>query len=326
MNKLSEITIALCMDSSEKNDTAKPLTNAEFYELTSAVGHYNGSDGHSVQLSLFEDFNQIKNFDLINLRDVDVTFLVNDLKLKKGLAEKIILLLPRINSLAFEIERLEKQAIYVCTVYDKNYPAKLKDGLKSMPHSLREPPLIYYCGDLSLSDFDFAGFVGSRDVNESDVIWTREAIKKIKSKAENENKIFGIVSGGAEGIDKVSEDTAIDLVMPVIEYSKSMRTTLKDSKYLNAVMEEKMVLISEVNPLRNFSRLEATAHFMNRNKYIYATADYTVVVKSSVGLKSGTWAGASEALKRKIGRVFVRDIEYEGNQGLINMGAKPLPN
>jgi len=322
-DNLRDIAIALCMETSEKNSLNKPLTIAEFYELLSAIEHYNGCSDSPTQMNLFEQDNR-HDIEFTYLRDVQADFIAQNLGLKGDLPERIVSLLKRMNSLAFELEKLESQAIKVCTIFDDDYPEKLKTGLKTMPNSLREPPVLYCCGDLSIAKCSFAGFAGSRDVNEDDIAWTRKAVEKVHTKAEREQQIFGIVSGGAEGIDRISEDAAISLFMPIIEFSKNMRITLQNSKYLDAIMEEKMLLVSEVNPLKNLSRMEATSHFMNRNKYIYATANYTVVVRSAVGSKSGTWAGATEALKRNIGKVFVRDINYDGNRDLIKMGAKPL--
>lgn len=322
-DKLRDITIALCMETSEGNNVKRPLTNAEFYKLISAIERYNDNSSSSAQMNLFEQ-NLRNEIEFANLREIEADFMIQDLGLKCDLSERIVSLLKRMSSLTFELEKLESQGIRICTIFDDDYPTKLKTGLKNMPHSLREPPLLFCCGDLSIAKSNFVGFVGSRNVGADDIAWTQRVIENIYAKAERDRQIFGIVSGGAEGVDKISEDMAISLSMPVIEFSRNMRTTLKDAKYLDAIMEDKMLLISEVNPLRTLSRIEATSHFMNRNKYIYATANYTIVVKSAFGSKSGTWAGAAEALKRKIGKVFVRDIDYDGNQGLIKMGAKPL--
>jgi predicted Rossmann fold nucleotide-binding protein DprA/Smf involved in DNA uptake len=324
IDNLRDIVIALCLETSEKNNKIKPLTTSEFYELLSSIEVYNNFN-NSNQLLLFEENQRSnQNIELAALRDIEADFMAHDLGLKGDLPEKIVSLMKRMNSLAFEQDKLESQGIKICTIFDADYPEKLKAGLHAKPNSLREPPILYYCGELKIAKSNFVGFVGSRVVNEGDVVWTQRAVEKICTEAEQENQIFGIVSGGAEGIDKIAEDTAINLAMPVVEFSKNMRITLKEPKYLDAIMAGKMLLISKVNPLRNLSRMEATSHFMNRNKYIYAASNYTIVVKSAKGSKSGTWAGASEALKRNIGKVFVRDVDYDGNQDLIRMGAKPL--
>jgi predicted Rossmann fold nucleotide-binding protein DprA/Smf involved in DNA uptake len=67
---------------------------------------------------------------------------------------------------------------------------------------------------------------------------------------------------------------------------------------------------------------------MGRNKHIYALADYGLIISAGVG-KGGTWAGATEELKRPDARpVFVRDEPKgpEGNRALIKLGAQLYPN
>jgi predicted Rossmann fold nucleotide-binding protein DprA/Smf involved in DNA uptake len=305
-------------DSGQTAASLKALTVAEFYHVLTAIEEYN----NPAQSDLFS--NAEKSFAFEYLSEIDAEFLTQELNLKEDLANKILALLKRTNSLAFEIENLDAQGIRLCTVFDGSYPTKLKAQLADMPNSLREPPLLYCCGDLSIAEHHFAGFVGARNVDESDVVWTREAVRRIQNRAEQENRVFGIVSGGAEGIDRASEEEALACRMPVIEFSKSMRATLRDSACINAIMGDGMLLLSEINPLRTLSRMDATAHFMNRNKYIYAMSDYTIVVKSEKGPKSGTWAGATEALKRRISKVYVRDIDAEGNRDLIERGGISL--
>ena len=319
IDKNSSIVFALCMDASAGQAPA-PLSNAEFYSLLAAIDEYNGESGQG-QLNLFAD--PAKRFEFGYLLEADSDFLVREIRLKKELADKAVALLKRINALAFEIEGLEGQNIKLCTVFDEGYPGKLKESLSAMPNSLREPPLLYCCGDISIAKHSFAGLVGMRDLSEDDAAWIRDAVLRIYQKAEKENRVFGVVSGGAEGADRISEDAAVELKMPVIEFSKNMRTTLRDQRCVDAIIDSEMLLFSEINPLRTLSKTEATAHFMNRNKFIYAMSDYTVVVRSGIGAKSGTWAGASEALARRISKVFVRDIDCEGNQDLIQRGGIP---
>ena len=63
---------------------------------------------------------------------------------------------------------------------------------------------------------------------------------------------------------------------------------------------------------------------MERNKYIYAQSDATVVVHSDME-KGGTWAGALECLKHHWATVYTWDNKtYPGNQKLISLGAAGL--
>ncbi len=81
------------------------------------------------------------------------------------------------------------------------------------------------------------------------------------------------------------------------------------------------MLVSAYDPDAPFSVGSA----MGRNKYIYALADWTLVVSTGLGA-GGTWAGAQEGLKR--GRhVFVR-VEADvptGNHKLMELGAHAFP-
>lgn len=63
---------------------------------------------------------------------------------------------------------------------------------------------------------------------------------------------------------------------------------------------------------------------MQRNKYIYAQSEATIVVKSDYN-KGGTWGGATEALKKEYCPVLCHDHrQYPGNMGLIKLGAVPI--
>ena len=60
-----------------------------------------------------------------------------------------------------------------------------------------------------------------------------------------------------------------------------------------------------------------------RNRNIYAQSSGTVVIRSDRG-KGGTWAGATEDLKKRWCPVFCRDYNYPGNKELIRLGAIPV--
>ena len=64
---------------------------------------------------------------------------------------------------------------------------------------------------------------------------------------------------------------------------------------------------------------------MGRNKYIYALADYAIVVSSDADA-GGTWSGAVENLSQKWCPLFVREADDvpDGNRKLLRKGGKPL--
>jgi len=94
-------------------------------------------------------------------------------------------------------------------------------------------------------------------------------------------------------------------------------------KYRNGIREKQLTLISPYNPDSRFN----VGNAMGRNKYIYALADFGLVVASEYQ-KGGTWSGAREELKRESARpVFVRDEDGvpDGNEALKKMGALSFP-
>lgn len=64
---------------------------------------------------------------------------------------------------------------------------------------------------------------------------------------------------------------------------------------------------------------------MGRNKIVYGLSQVTLVVTSADGA-GGTWAGASEALKKKYGRVavWVGNGQGPGNEKLVEAGGLPV--
>jgi predicted Rossmann fold nucleotide-binding protein DprA/Smf involved in DNA uptake len=94
-------------------------------------------------------------------------------------------------------------------------------------------------------------------------------------------------------------------------------------KYREGIREKRLVLVSPFHPEARFM----VGNAMNRNKLVYALADFALVVSAEKD-KGGTWAGAKEELNRANPRpVFVHlagDVP-KGNRALIDIGACPFP-
>lgn len=224
--------------------------------------------------------------------------------------DRIFRLLDRNASLSFELSQLQNMGISAITRAGREYPAKLKKVLGN-----NCPPIFYVAGDLSLLDYKYVGYVGSRTVSEDDIAFTRNTVAKTVRSG------FGVVSGGAKGIDTVSEEQALAMGAPIVEYlSDSMLKKIKRSAIVKAVAGKKMLLLSVVKPDAGFNVGVA----MMRNRYIYAQSSGTVVVRSEYN-KGGTWAGATENLKYGWCTELCRDKKsYQGNKALIERGAIPI--
>lgn len=226
--------------------------------------------------------------------------------------DRIFRLIDRNASLSFELSQLANIGISAITRADKEYPSKLKKVLGNGC-----PPVFYVAGDISLLDYKYVGYVGSRTVSDDDIIFTKETVSKTV------NHGYGVVSGGAKGIDTVSEEQALEMGAPIIEYlSDSMLKKMKKGLITRAIANKKMLLLSVVKPDAGFN----VGIAMMRNRYIYAQSSGTVVVRSEYN-KGGTWAGAVDNLKYGWSKELCWNKKtYPGNKALIEQGAVPIDN
>ena len=172
------------------------------------------------------------------------------------------------------------------------------------------PPVLYYAGDISLLNKVGIGVVGSRNITIDGVEFTNKLVKK----AVDERLV--IFSGGAKGVDMTSQTVALNSGGAVVAYiADSLMSRIKKRDISQSVSNGKLVLVSDLKPDVGFSAGRA----MNRNKFIYASAVGTFVVESDYN-KGGTWKGATEAMKKEWGKVFVWNNDIEGNQKLIEQG------
>ena len=241
--------------------------------------------------------------------------LQKDLTLLKSLnysseyIERIKKLVSRGGAVAFEIDDLSRKGIEIITLFDSDYPVLLKRKLKR-----KTPPILFYAGDIELAKKIGIAVVGSRDVDEAGINFT----KKLVEKASNERLI--VYSGGAKGVDSISEKTAIERGSAVVSFiADSLISKIKKKDVLQNIMQGKLLLISDIKPDAGFSAARA----MNRNKFIYAAA-YGAFVVSSDYNKGGTWSGAIENIKNDWTKEFVWNYKYyNGNLKLIEKGAVP---
>lgn len=224
--------------------------------------------------------------------------------------QRILRLIDRSGSLAFEIEKYENIGIKIVTRADNNYPKILKKKLLS-----KCPPLFYFAGDLDICNLKSIGFVGSRNVDDEQIDVTKNFVEKMVSQG------YAIVSGGAKGIDQISINAALSCGGKIILYvADSMIKKMKDPELIKAIHDKNAVIISVVKPDAGFN----TGIAMMRNKYIYAQSEATIAIKSDYK-KGGTWSGAVDNLKNRwcIGYCF-NDSKQKGNQELIKLGAIPV--
>lgn len=235
--------------------------------------------------------------------------ILNELNYNEKDVERIEKLLTRGGAVAFELDNLSSKGIEVITLFDADYPVLLKRKLKR-----KAPPVLFYAGEINLAKKIGIAVVGARNVNQEGVEFTKELVRR----ASEERLI--VYSGGAKGVDSISENTAIQNGSAVVSFiADSLIKRIKKKEILNYIIQGKLLLISDVKPDVGFSAARA----MNRNKYIYSSAYGAFVVASDYS-KGGTWAGAIENLKNEWTEEFVwNHKEYDGNLKLIEKGGIP---
>jgi len=222
-------------------------------------------------------------------------------------------LLARGASMAIAIEKWVNKGLWVLCRSDEAYPQRLKQHLKRCA-----PPILYGAGDQSLLSKGGLAVVGSRHIDAE-----AEAFARAVGRSAAQSGMQ-LISGAARGVDETAMHGAFEEGGSVIGVmADSLLRAAVAGKYREGIRNGQLVLISTYNPEAGFN----VGNAMGRNKYIYALADFAVVVSSDYQ-EGGTWAGADEELRRESGRpVFVRTGAGvpRGNTELLRRGAKPFP-
>ncbi len=226
-------------------------------------------------------------------------------------ADRICHLLARGGSIALELEHLAASGIWCVTRVDDAYPERLRNALKH-----QAPPVLFGAGGLEILQMPATAVVGSRNVDESGETFAR------RLGAMCAQQSMAVVSGGARGTDRLAMQGALDAGGHAVGIlADSLVRTIRQPDVREFLTNGRLVLLTPYRPDNGFS----VGLAMGRNKIIYGSADYSVVVASDYQ-KGGTWAGAIETLTAGWCPVFVRSGQDvgTGNRELINKGAIPL--
>lgn len=242
---------------------------------------------------------------------LDADAIARSLAVEESVADGYARRLARAGQLGFELDRLRSRGVWVVTVADDVYPARLRERLGN-----GTPPVLFASGPAELLSGGGVAIVGSRDADAAAVTFTERLATGIARGGSS------VVSGGARGIDVTAMRAAFEAGGTVVGVvPEGVERRLREATTRSAVGGGHAVLVSPYHPMAAFSAGAA----MGRNKLIYALADVAVVVSSSSG-SGGTWTGALEALDAGWVPVLVRDGSDvpEGNRALIDRGAAPL--
>lgn len=197
------------------------------------------------------------------------------------------------------------------TAVDAEYPARWIERLG--PAS---PPALWWNG-VPFSPGKSLSFVGSRAPG-GNVLKRMEQLGAWAAKNG-----FLSVSGGAIGCDSAAVRGALQGCEGLFDGDDAPALEIVPFGILLAGRRPTAVL-SAVEPDAGFS----SAGAMERNALIYCASPLTIVGHSRLR-EGGTWIGASEALRRRLGRLAILtpkepDVYSPAHRALIALGAEPF--
>jgi predicted Rossmann fold nucleotide-binding protein DprA/Smf involved in DNA uptake len=267
---------------------SKVLTTKQFWEVNEFVSSKNASIGDLLTVeseSLLTEAE--KHFKELDIRE----------------------LLQRGFQLAQALDSWASVGLWVLDTSNPLYPTKIlnKTGRKC-------PPFLIGAGAVESLEGLALGVVGSRSADPTSL----ELSSHLGKWASEIN--VPIVSGGARGVDQTSMQGALNAggrAIGIVSDSLAKLVVQEDARQW--INEGHLIFVSVQDPFAPFSIGAA----MQRNKYIYALSDVTIVVESDFE-RGGTWAGALEQIKTlNYSNVFIP--ESGSSKGLVELekiGAK----
>jgi DNA protecting protein DprA len=215
---------------------------------------------------------------------------------------------------AFLAEQLSHENIHLLPVLDADYPKLLKLALNRN----QIPPLLFYAGDLQILKRQTIAIIGSRNADETSLVFTRQVAQYLAAHEAN------VISGYARGVDRAAFEGATSTdgyTTVVLPHGIHKLSGVQMRGLLPKIEAGHVLLMSQFHP--DASWLVSRA--MERNNVVTGLAQVVIVAQSDT--KGGTWEGANGALKRER-HLYVRKVTTEpaaGNEALIERGGVPLP-
>jgi predicted Rossmann fold nucleotide-binding protein DprA/Smf involved in DNA uptake len=263
---------------------APPLKAREFWSLAAAIG------------------------DMGRLLGEDASTIAAIAGVDRDAAERLVTRLAAATSFAFALDDAEQSGLSLLAGTTAAYPSILTERLGAAA-----PPILYALGPPELLNAAALGIVGSRSVSEAGARVARAAAEAAVAHG------YGVVSGGARGVDRTAMTAALAVGGPVVGVlADSLMRHARDPADRRAITDGALCLCSPYPPRAVFS----AANAIGRNKLIYALSAATLVVECQPQT-GGSWAGAVEALRRRTAPVAVWTGEgaTDGNRALEARGA-----
>lgn len=215
------------------------------------------------------------------------------------------------------LDVVEREKIGYITIEDPQYPEPLRE--LSDP-----PPVIFYMGNLK--DLPLAGVVGTRNPTSYTLIFVEDIVKHLIDRG------YGVVSGGAVGVDSKAHESAIErggYTLCILGYG------LMRARYLlmEKIIESGGGVLSEFLPYERGDKFT----FPKRNRIIAVLSSFIIIPEAGgrsgslitarigarygrdvfvhIGIgRSSNWDGCYELLREGKARIFKEAEEITGKR------------
>ena len=196
------------------------------------------------------------------------------------------------------------EEIHVITVFDENYPEKLK------VMENKRPLILYVKGNVDALTKPNISVIGTRKPSELSKSFEKELVENIAKT----NRV--VVSGLALGCDKIAHQITVDegkVTIAVLPSGVNVIKPASNKKLAQDILETGGCLVSEYDPDAKVFR----GTYIERDALVAAFCDATFVVEC--GVKSGTMHTVNAAIdyKRQIYCYSPDETSFDGNEYIL---------
>ena len=211
-------------------------------------------------------------------------------------AEHIVPLLSETDRLSAYLDRAGALGLQCLTRANPRYPRRLMRALGD-----RAPSVLWFDGNLDLLQRTGLSLVGSRELRPENRAFAQAAGLQMARQG------YVLVSGGARGADAAAQASCLTGGGQVISVLAGP---------LTGASHRNLLLCCE----DSFDLPFSPARALSRNRLIHILGEKTLVAQAAFG-SGGTWAGATENLRRGWSPVFCFTDGSPGAKALLERGA-----
>ena len=211
-------------------------------------------------------------------------------------AEHIVSLLSETDRLSAYLDRAGALGLQCLTRANPRYPRRLMRALGD-----RAPSVLWFDGNLDLLQRTGLSLVGSRELRPENRAFAPAAGLQMARQG------YVLVSGGARGADAAAQASCLTGGGQVISVLAGP---------LTGASHRNLLLCCE----DSFDLPFSPARALSRNRLIHILGEKTLVAQAAFG-SGGTWAGATENLRRGWSPVFCFTDGSPGAKALLERGA-----